>query len=73
MTKTKGWVGPGPAHEFWMEENTPPGDFWCYVFDAAEPPMNKELHGLLRILTLLDIVQYGTIYETIDCIRIKRR
>lgn len=63
----------GDAPGFWMEKNTPSGLFWYYTFDAGEPPWSKERYQLINFLDWLGIIQYGTIYETIDCIRIRAR
>ncbi len=72
MTTKKGW-DLGPAPDFWMEENPPSGEYWSYVFDAAEPPMSKERWQVLKLLALLGVVEIGVIYETIECIRFRVR
>lgn len=69
MTKP-GW-DLGPAPDFWMEDNVPSGDYWSYVFDSSEPPMSKERYSLLTLLSKLRVIEYGTVYEQIECIRIR--
>lgn len=61
----------GPAPDFWMEENPPSGSCHFYVIDTEELRYPYPTLYILKLLSSLGVIDYGTIYEQIDCIRIK--
>lgn len=65
----KGWVR-GEAPGFWMEEQIPEGIYDSFVYDDTSD-LTGHRYIFLRFLSLLSIIEHGTIYETTDCIRIK--
>jgi hypothetical protein len=66
---TSPWIY-GPCAGYWMED-TPSGNYYEFVFDILDLPA-KEYH-LLVFLSKLSIIERGTIYETVESIRIKAK
>jgi len=60
---------------FWGEVNPPTHLYHLLVFDIIEDEdtITEEHLKILYLLKKLNIIEYGTIYETIDCIRIKAK
>lgn len=61
----------GEAIDFWMEENIPTCPCHNYVFFSSR--LEAKTHSLLKILSLLKIIDYGCIWEQFSGIRIKVR
>lgn len=64
------WI-KGEAPAFWGEELTPSGAHYVHYIDTQEVSFCKEKYDILMFLSKLRVLDYGTIYEQIDCIRIK--
>jgi len=60
----------GEAHGYWGED-IPSGMYHEYVIDSEESPLG--LGSLLQLLHKLNIIEYGTIYEQIESVRIKAK
>lgn len=56
---------------FWMEDSEPTSPCWNYVFDTRDIP--HATYHLLVLLHNLKVIEYGTIYETVDSIRLNRK
>lgn len=62
----------GEAPGFWMEDDPPSGTYDYYIYDEISG-LNEYRWAVLSLLSKLSIIEYGTIYESTDCIRIKVR
>lgn len=68
------WVR-GDAFGFWMEDDIPQGIHDNYVFDFHDwndYDYNAKVR-LFRLLSKLKVLDYGTIYESAEAVRIKVR
>ena len=67
MTKTD-WQY-GPVEPFWMEDDSPSGDTWAYLFDDGS---FSQTVNLLELLDKLSVIDFGCFYEQVYQIRLRQ-
>lgn len=58
----------GALVENWMEDPGPSGTGWTLMFEYSEIPAKS--YNLIRLLSALNVIDHGVVYETVEQIRI---